>query len=492
MRFMDKKGLIFVGLLLLGLWFLGISAEAGIGVSPSLFITDLPDDGTFTITVRNTGDSPIGISVIPAGLKLDAGGTVWPQESEGGLRAAAEVFHPQPEGFTLAGGAAQAVTIEVTPPEGAEGAIYGAIMVTEQAPQEAGTMVANVSRIVVPVLFTLPGPSRKAGEVTGIGVAQEVNGGPLEIKAMFRDTGNIHFFVTGKAFIEDEDGVEIAQISLGTHRVIPPGVDRQFSGQWKPEELPVGYYRVRAEFQIEDGPKVFSEKDKTFYVISSYRKVLQPSGEIVAFYVPKVAKNRPIIFRVMFLNKGNVEESPNGEIEVRNTQGEVVSVLPISAEEEIAPGSSGELSATLEEGLPQGEYTATAELEYGRPEYGEPRTAKAEIEFRVIEKEIKIVGEIVEFTVPSAKCGELIVPELLVKNTGNTDFEVEGLIELKNSKGKTVGQIPIPVTPIPVGETKQLSRAWRGDLPKGLYSAVATLIVEGEKILTEQASFVVK
>lgn len=490
MRARDAKVLVIAGLLLFGLWLSGPSARAGVSVSPSVIITNLPEDGIFAITVGNPEDSPQRMSVVPAGLKLGPTGGVRVQESEEDLRTAAEIFHPQPAEFILSGGESKVVTIEVTPSEGAEGGLYGTILVTASEPEAEAAMVAHESRVAVPVLLTLPGPTEKAGEITGVDVVQQEAGGTVEIKVMFRDTGNIHFHVTGKAFIENEDGVEVAQVSLGTHTVVPTGYDRLFSARWKPEGLPAGDYTVRAEMEIEDGPTVTSTGE-VFHVISSY-KVLQLGGEIVDFPAPKVAQHKPITFNLIFFNRSNVGVSPEGGIEIKDSDSNVMATVLIAAAEEIAPNSSSELRAVLEEGLPQGEYTASVRLEYGKPEYGETRIAKAETKFEVVEKEIVIDGEIVEFTMPSVESGEPIVPKLLLKNTGNTDFEVEGLIELKNSEGKTVGQIPIPATPVAVGETKRLGQAWEGNLPKGLYTAVTTLILGGEKILTAEASFVVK
>ena len=484
------KVFIAIAVLFCSLCSFGVVVHAGFGVSPASFISDLPESGTFSTIVRNTGDNAIHISVIPAGLKLGPKGGVKTQDSQKELEAAAKVFHPEPASFVLAPQESKEVIINVIlPTKDFEGGIYGTILVVSEPPKLEGSGVINVARVAIPVLFALPGPSKKNGKITKIDEIQKEIEAPIEIKVMFRDTGNIHFLVTGRAFIEDKAGKQLAQLALGKHLVIPPGDDRLFSGNWQPEGLAVGDYTMRVEMQIEDGPLIKSKK--VFHVISS-DKILQLGGEISDFSVPKVAKNKPITFELVFFNESNVELLPEGEINIKNSKGDVITTIPIEAEEKIIPKSSGELRAVLEKGLPQGEYTAESIINYGLLEYNEMRTAKAQVKFTVLEKIPIIAGEISKFTVDSIKSGEAVVPQLFFKNTGNTEFTVEGLIELKNSAGKTVGQIPVNKIELAEKEEKRLGMNWSGTLPVGLYKAVVTLIYGGDKIITGEASFLVK
>ncbi len=489
MKIIKRKAFVTILVLFCSLCLPGAVAHAGFGVSPASFISDLPEAKSFSTTVTNIGEDPINIVIIPAGLKVGPRGGVRSQESQKDLKAASRVFHPDPDKFALAPKASRKVTISVTLPENAKGGIYGTILVVSEPPKLKGSGVINVARIAIPVLFSLPGPSRKAGKVTKIDLLQKETGAPIEIKTMFKDTGNIHFRVTGKAFIESEAGKQLAVLLLGTHSVLPTGDDRLFSANWRPEKLSIGDYTVRAEMQIEDGPKVV--KSKTFHVISPH-KVLQLGGEIVDFSAPKVAQNKPIPFKLVFFNKSNVKLLPEGEIEIKDNKDNLMAAAAIVARERIAPKSSGELRATLEQGLSQGEYTATVKLAYGLLEYSEMRVVKVQTKLTVIEKEIIIAGKIAEFSVDSVKSGETIIPELFFENTGNTDFSVEGLIELKNSKGKTVGQIPVNRTLIPAEISKRIGGSWSGNLPPGLYKAVATLIYGEGKMVTKETSFLAK
>ena len=484
-----RKFFIVIAVTFCSLYLLGTVVHAGFGVSPASFISDLPESGTFSTMVRNNGDNPINIVVIPAGLKLGPKGGVRAQDSQKDLELASKIFHPDPASFVLLPQESREVIISVTPPEDAEGGIYGTILVVSEPSELGGSRIINVLRVAIPILFTLPGPSKKNGKVTKIEEVQKEIGAPIEIKVMFRDTGNVHFRVIGRAFIEDQAGKQLAQLSLGKHTVIPPGDDRLFSGNWQPEGLLPGDYTIKAEMQIEDGPTIKSEK--VFHVVST-DKILQLNGEISDFSVPKVAKNKPITFELVFFNESNVELLPEGEINIKNSKGDVITTIPIEAEEKIIPKSSGELRAVLEKGLPQGEYTAESIINYGLLEYNEMRTAKAQVKFTVLEKIPVIAGEISKFTVDSIKSGEAVVPQLYFKNSGNTEFSVEGLIELKNSAGKTVGQIPVNKIKLAEKEEKRLGMIWSGTLPVGLYKAVVTLIYGGDKMATGEASFLVK
>ena len=463
---------------------------ARFGVSPMVVREDIPNQGwTFSIKVSNGSTSPTKFVITPAGLKIDPMGAIGAKESKNDLESAANIFNPDPGEFILSPGEQKNVNIKVTPPPNAQGGIYGTILITEMPPETEGANVVNVGRIAVGVLLTLHGSSTKSGEITSIDMSQKNPGEPIEIKGMFKDTGNIHFDVTGRAIIKDQSGKQLAQLSLGKHLVIPPGGDRLFSGRWKPEGLDVGDYIIKAEMQIEDGSLIKSEK--VFHVVST-DKILQLNGEISDFSVSKVAKNRTINLGVVFYNKSNVELLPEGEINIKNSNGDTITTIPIRAKEKIIPKSSGELRAVLEKGLPQGGYIAETIINYGLSQYNEMRTVRAQVKFTVLEKIPVIAGEISKFTVDSIKSGEAVVPQLFFKNTGNTEFSIEGLIELKNSAGKTVGQIPINKIKFEENQEKRLGRNWSGTLPVGLYKAVVTLIYGGDKMVNGEASFLVK
>ncbi len=490
-----RRRLKIVALAVLLLSLFGWLVQAGIGVSPSLiFATVTEAHNSFYTTVSNTGEDALKISAYAAGMSHNLIGGINIKEGKEDLEKVTRVFSLDPKEFVLEAGEVQEVKITVNIAEakkiGPSGGAYAEILFEARPLESKGGQVTNVARIGVPTLVTLPGPKELTGKITQVSVEQAKPGDKVQINIRFRNTGNTHYTPKGgTVVIRDETGSQVAKIPVETH-VVMPGLERRLTASWSPKELPVGTYTVEATVGIVEG-EVTPAMSAAFGVVEPY-KVAQPSGGIINFAPPKADKNKPIEFKLLFSNRGNVDLTPKGEIRVEDSREKVIATIPIAAQEEIVPGSSAEMSAVLEGGLPTGEYTAIAELRYGKPEYGGVKVAQARIEFEVAEKEIVTAGEIVEFTVPSVKSGEPIVPHLLIKNTGNTDFEVEGLIELKNSAGKSVGQIPIPKTPVAVGETKALGQPWEGTLPVGLYKAVASLILGGEKMLTAETSFMVK
>ena len=55
-----------------------------------------------------------------------------------------------------------------------------------------------------------------------------------------------------------------------------------------------------------------------------------------------------------------------------------------------------------------------------------------------------------------------------------------------------MGQIPVNKIELAEKEEKRLGQNWSGTLPVGLYKAVVTLIYGGDKMVSGEASFLVK
>lgn len=142
--------------------------------------------------------------------------------------------------------------------------------------------------------------------------------------------------------------------------------------------------------------------------------------------------------------------------------------------------------SVIMKGLRIGEYRVTIRAEYSKPEYGGTKVAMTEALLEVIEKELIIEGKITEFSIEVNETGNKIKSKISFKNIGNTEFNVEGLIELKNDQGRTVGQIPVNETSILAGKEKRIEELWEGSLPAGLYEAELVLIYgEGEMVSKE-------
>jgi len=474
------------------LW-IGFS-QAGIRVSPSLIIISITkEDDSFYTTITNTGKNAIKVKVYPAGIFNNLIGGIEFREKRDDLITIAKVFSVKPKEFVLSPGKSQKVKIIVNISEakkrGFSGGAYAGIFFEASKISEENAMISSISRIGVPTLVSLPGPKKRSGEITELRVIQDKMGDEIKFFLRFKNTGNTHFSPQGgKIIIKNERGLEKDKILVKPHMCIP-GCERYMDAGWKPEELPIGRYFAKGTLEIEEG-KVIESEEISFSIVEPY-KLAQPKGGISNFSEIKVVQKKPINFSFLFTNNGNVKLGPKINLEIKDIENNLITTIPISSKE-IGVGSSEEFKGIWEKGLPAGNYYAIISVEYSRLEFGGIKKAVATAKISVIEKELVLKGEISKFTVDSIKSGEAVVPQLYFKNTGNTEFTVEGLIELKNSAGKTVGQIPVNKVKLAEKDEKRLGMNWSGTLPVGLYKAVVTLIYGGDKMVSGEASFLVK
>ena len=490
---MRRRVLITIALSILVFCSADFLVQGRIMVTPSLmFATVTEEEDSFFTTITNQGGRDIQVVVYMAKFTMTRAGFITLRESAAEREAASRIFSLYPQEFILAPGETQRVEVRVDIERASEiepaTATHGVVIFETRPVVEVG-MVATVSRIAAPAWVSLPGLKERAGEIVEVFARQRAPDDMIELGVAFKNTGNIHFTPrSGTVIIRDGDGAEVARLLIRP-RFTMPGPVRDMHATLDPGKLAVGTYTVEGIITVEEGVQT-RIVDALFSVIAP-GIIAQPSGIIVDFPPPAAAYNEPIQFQLLFSNTGNVDLSPQGEVRVKDAAGNLLTTL-LTTTTQIVPGSIGKLVALLEEGLPAGAYTAIAKLSYGRPEYGGVRTVSMQVEFEVTGEPVIIAGEIIEFAAPTITVGQPIVPILLFKNTGNTDFEVEGLIEIKNAAGRTVGQMPIFRRTVLVGETVDLGSTWEGDLPRGLYRLVATLILAGEKVLTAEASFMVK
>ena len=65
-----RKLFIVIAVIFCSLYLIGTIVHAGFVVSPASFISDLPESGTFSTTVRNIVDSDIYISIYSNWIKI--------------------------------------------------------------------------------------------------------------------------------------------------------------------------------------------------------------------------------------------------------------------------------------------------------------------------------------------------------------------------------------------------------------------------------------
>lgn len=455
---------------------------ASITVSPSkIEITVTEKNRSVPITIKNGGVKSLYIRVrVGAATQGLDGGVVY-LSSMDGLWCGAKLIKLDPTEFILEAGESKKVTADFKIPEDRTGGAYAAIFFNARSVAEnEANIISSALEIAVITMMTFPGPVIKRGEVTGVELGQAKSGEKIEILTTFHNSGNIHFRASGKVTIENQDGEEIAQVPIELANTLP-GCSRYLKSTWKPKNLLVGTYTAKSDVKLENGELLTA--NTVFSVIRPY-EIAQFKGEVADFPAPRGVLNKPITFELLFHNAGNVELFPEGIIEIRDSQGKIITEAKIG-KTDIPPGSSNRLNAVLESGLPVGDYTAIAKIHNEGT-----KLAVAQTKFNVIEKELIVDGKITEFSVKWDNPDQLVIPELLFENTGNTSSETEGIIEIKNSQGKVVGQIAIQRTSIAPDETKRLGTNWQGNLLPGLYTASVTLIFGGDR-LSSAASFLV-
>ncbi len=462
-----------------------------IGISPArVEKTITQDDRSFVITVSNPGEEGRNFVVHTRGMSQSPdGGAIFEEEGEEGPWSAAKLMKVEPKEFYLAPKTSQKINVKVEIPKERSGGAYGVIIVSPKPLEtrpESGIvpgieMQYQVGSLVLLTFLESQKGLVRNGEVKGIDIVQDKPEGEIKILTRFHNTGNIHLRPGGNVLIREKSGKEIANVLIEPATILPD-YSRPLRAVWKPKELPVGKYTAESKVKISESQVGIA---KTDFTVIHPLVIAQPKGEIADFSTGMAIQNKPIPFRLLFHNRGNIESTPRGDIEIKDTKGKIITKIPVETKN-VIPNSSQQLGAVCQGGLLAGEYIAIAKISYY-----EEKLVTAETRFVVLEKEIVLSGEITEFAVSSVKSGETIFPQLFFKNSGNITSYVEGIIELQNSQGKTVGQITIGRVIIPPGKTKRLEAAWQGKLPLGLYQAKATLILGGEKFISNETSFLI-
>ena len=495
-----KRIFIIILLYMFIFCFANISVQAikarGITILPSLIIEEVTEENNsfFSTIINNTGKD-LQVSVSMAGLSMGITGNTIIKESKTELETANTLFNIYPREFILKTGGIGKVKIEVNIKQVKEvmhskGAYGVLIFKTQPCEKEEGS-VTMVTRMATPAWVSLPGPKDRSGEITEVFATQDKPGDKIKIAAIFKNKGDIYFTPqSGSITIRDENKKEVKNISIEP-KLVMPDLKRVMYGYFDSEDLPIGKYSIESIIYINSDKNINTNTMFGNFSILSPGILAQPNANISEFSEIKIVKNNPINFSFIFNNTGNINLNPILNLQIIDLENNIIATIPLK-NIEIGIGCSEEFKAIYQKGLDEGEYWAIAIAEFGKPEYGILRKAAAVAKIIVIEDKLILEGEISKFNIDSIKSGETVVPQLFFKNTGNTEFSVEGLIELQDNTGKTVGQIPVNKIKLAENEEKRLGQNWSGTLPVGLYRAVVTLIYGGDKIITGEASFLVK
>ncbi|MEW6607537.1 MAG: hypothetical protein AB1414_08800 [bacterium] len=481
-KYFKYIGVYGIALILL---FLGWESEIsafGISITPASINRSVSeDDHIIPLTIENPGSETVEYFVYASSLGQKLDGEAISLDDIDAPFSLVRWIKFNPAKFKLADGESKIVEADIQIPKDSGGGLYGIIYVEARLLIPSGEHVASIPRVGAITLLTLPGEAIKEAEITSVDIIQNKQGEEIHILSTFHNTGNIYLRPEGYVIIRNQAGEKIDKVFIKPVKILPT-YSRQLIAKWKPENLLTGTYT--AEVNMTFASKSLIAK-KTFEVINT-NEIAILKGEIASFEEIKAVQHKPLSFKLLFHNSGNVNLSIGGEIEVKDFENEIIERVPIKINEVIAHGSK-EVTTVLSKGLPIGTYTATAKIKYS-----DEKIVTATTNINVIEKEIIQAGEIIELTVPKVNAGNvLILPKLLFRNTGNVPLQVEGMIELENSQGMTIGQIIIDMKPIEIDVTERLGTSWQGELPAGLYKAVATLIFGDGKMITKTSPFLV-
>jgi hypothetical protein len=488
---------IFIGIFFLLLLGGEEKVQARISVSPLMIYKEVSiNNNIISTTVTNLESYPLEIITSLAGLSHNLEGGIEILENKEEIEKAEKTFSldSSDRKYVLAPGEKRKINFKVNILQAQKikpyGAAYGVLLFSSQDLENKNKALLKVTRVGVAMLITLPGEKIKKGEITQVYLTQAEAGEGIVYVLKLKNRGNVHFTpLTGGVVIKNNKGKEEGRFFIQP-RICLPERECYLRAKWKANDLPPGEYIAHGVIEIEKGKKI-KIANIPFTIVKPHI-LIQPAGKIPGLQEIKVVQKIPIDFNFAFKNMGNIDLNPNISLEIREGGSKSKLIRELSwQDEKVKVGEKKDYSIIMK-GLPVGNYNVVIKAEYGKPEYGGIKAATAKTLLEIIEKELIIEGEIADFSIEVSETENRIISKISFKNTGNTEFNVEGLIELKNSELKTVGQIPVNKISILAGKEKSIEEFWKGSLPVGLYKAVVTLIYGEGKIASGEASFLVK
>jgi hypothetical protein len=239
------------------------------------------------VEVLNTGSAPITVDIYPADATTGSGtGAVYanrdtPASGVGGWIRLSQARVTVPAGATtsvpfsvqvpanskpgehLAGIAAQLATAAPT-----------AALEGSAASKETRFQVTTVSRVVLSVVVTVPGPVERKIAVTG--VTPRVNDTETQLLLGVRNDGNVMVKPRGELIVRSQDGAERARIPVGMETILP-GDTAEFAAPWPPS-LPAGDYLIAATLDTSDSLAKGGSSGATFQPAHAEYQPTRPVG----------------------------------------------------------------------------------------------------------------------------------------------------------------------------------------------------------------------
>jgi len=331
---------------------------------------------------------------------------------------------------------------------------------------EAGTITAEKRFIVAE-------RNREcSGKISEFAITPGLPKAPLIGRLVVENTGKSPLTVEGLINLRDEDEKTVDQIVV-EQATIPPGESRDVGALWHALLL-AGSYRADAVLLCDSGAAI--EGSTTFTIAALEGESLQELS-IVSFSVGDAVADEQIDFNYCISNQGAVQLSFLPVIRIIDAQSNVVREVS-GKQAELSALAAEEFSATLESGLPEGDYTVTLLLKYGEEDSPWAESVEERQSFSVSAK----IGQIVEFLIEQV--GDRLIPRLTFKNLSSDSMVVEGLINVIDAEGAAVWQIILERTSIRTEKTmalrsmKMLGKSGEYRLHLGKYVAEVDLLYQ--------------
>jgi P pilus assembly chaperone PapD len=214
-------------------------ATVSITVSPTKIDLTLNTRETSNqkISLRNTGDETTAIRVYAMDFSVDRENNYsFSEPGHESYSCASWLGVDQPV-FELGAGETRQVDVTISVPQAVEpGGHYGALFFETVPPEtEPGVSVAVAGRIPSLFYLTIPGITEADmvanAEIGSLVLPGWVDGGPVEVGAVIRNTGNVHLTIATRASFTDFRDRQAGELDLG-QTIILPGTERVITGTW--------------------------------------------------------------------------------------------------------------------------------------------------------------------------------------------------------------------------------------------------------------------
>ncbi len=227
--------------LFVSLHIFALPASAGVTMmlSPTMIDLTLNTEETSTqeISIQNTGDEPIRVQVYAMDFSIARENNYTFSDPGHESYSCASWLGIKDSDFDLGPAETKHVEVTISVPQEVEPGGHYAALFFETIPTETqpGVSVAIAGRIPSLFYLTIPGVTDADifanAEITSLMLPGWVDGGPVEIGAVVRNTGNVHLTIAAKAYFTDFRGRQAGEIDLG-QTIVLPGAERAITGTW--------------------------------------------------------------------------------------------------------------------------------------------------------------------------------------------------------------------------------------------------------------------